>query len=170
MRRGEEMNVTIARVLDLRVADVMARDTITISANATMGEAAQVFCSQNISGAPVVDEMGHCVGVLTAKDFVERVQTPHTHICRHVEDEEYAIVQRNASSPMHIEWGREDSVRQHMHQTVQTVDDQASLIDAASILCSEHIHQLIVLDHTSRPVSVVSSLDILGALVRELRN
>ena len=62
----------IDRLLSLHVADVMNREVVTLKATQTMSQAAAVFVEQAISGAPVVDDKGRCVGVLTSRDFVRR--------------------------------------------------------------------------------------------------
>jgi len=151
----------------LRVADVMRQEPVTVSVNATMAEAAQTLCCENIGGAPVVDEMGHCVGVLSAEDFAEDDQEDCSELQCAGRGDDHAIVSPASDAPVHIEWVRGDSVRQHMHSALQTICAQASLIDAARVMCSEHTHRIIVLDETSHPVGVASSFDILDALVRE---
>jgi len=65
---------------------------------------------------------------------------------------------------MRVERFKENSVRQHMHSAVQTVSADTSVIKAAKIMIGEHIHRLVVLDETSRPVGMASSLDLLKAL------
>ncbi|MCA9232818.1 MAG: CBS domain-containing protein [Planctomycetales bacterium] len=164
------MKNAIERIRNLRVADVMSREPVTVSANATMAEAAKVLCGEQIGGAPVVDEMGHCVGVLSSRDFAARDQKDtsglsHSGLC-----DDFAVISSDRSGPMHIERFPEGSVRRYMQSTVQTVSDQTPLIDAATIMSNQHIHRLIVLDETSHPVGIVTSIDLLKAIVHELKH
>src|SRR5262245_42031347 len=64
------MLATLDRLDSLRVADVMSRDVVVIHYHQTMTEAARVLTDHQISGAPVIDEQGRCIGILSATDFV----------------------------------------------------------------------------------------------------
>jgi len=50
--------------------DIMTRDVVTVSAAATVREAAQILTQQQLSGAPVVDRQGQIVGVVSEADIV----------------------------------------------------------------------------------------------------
>lgn len=54
----------------LTAGDVMMRDLVTIPQSMSLPDAAHVLRQANVSGAPVVDAHGLCVGVLTAVDFL----------------------------------------------------------------------------------------------------
>ena len=54
----------------LTAADLMIRDVVTIPADLPLQEAARLLSRTQISGAPVVDSQGKCVGVLSATDFL----------------------------------------------------------------------------------------------------
>lgn len=54
------------------VADVMTRNVITISPDATVEEAANLMLSRHISGLFVVDGLGDLVGVVTEGDLMRR--------------------------------------------------------------------------------------------------
>jgi CBS domain-containing protein len=54
----------------LTAADLMIREVVTIPADLPLRKAAQLLSRTQISGAPVVDSQGKCVGVLSATDFL----------------------------------------------------------------------------------------------------
>jgi CBS domain-containing protein len=56
--------------LALTAADLMSRDVVTIPQEMSLREAAHLLSRNQISGAPVVDADGRCLGVLCATDFV----------------------------------------------------------------------------------------------------
>jgi CBS domain-containing protein len=142
------MDSAIERLLSLRVADFMRRNVLAVSADATMGEAAESFLRHKVSGAPVIDEVGHCTGVLSAADFVRReAQGP--------------------PRPM----GNGDFVelvRAYMSPSVHSIAAQATLIDAARAMCGKHVHRLPVLDARGKVVGVISSLDLVAAMVHSI--
>ena len=54
----------------MRVADVMSRDVISISLDATLLDAAVRLADSHVSGLAVVDERNRLVGVITASDIL----------------------------------------------------------------------------------------------------
>jgi CBS domain-containing protein len=62
-------------------ADIMTRDVKTIPADATLQEVATLLTTHNISGAPVVDESGRVVGIISESDLIseakKRSSVPH---------------------------------------------------------------------------------------------
>lgn len=147
----------------LRVQDVMTRNVVTVMANNTMAEAADVLSEHYITGAPVIDDKGCCVGVLSSTDFV------------HSKAEELEgskgignfLCSRHPSGLYSIDEVRHDLVRRHMSQAVQTIDENAPLLKAARCMCREHVHRLIVLDERGAPVGVLSSLDLVAAIISD---
>ena len=65
-----EMNNLLA---NLKVAEIMSRDPVTIQEDARIGEAARVMLEKKISGLPVVDEEDRLVGIITESDIFRLV-------------------------------------------------------------------------------------------------
>ncbi len=150
----------------LLVSDFMSQDVISVSANSTMAEAAEVLAKHDISGVSVVNELEQCVGILSATDFARRECSQSESDTLSTPAGEYILVHEVGAGPFQIEHVSEDLVRQHMSRALQTIDSQQTLIDAARYMLGEHIHRLVVVDKRARPVGIVSSLDILAALVQ----
>jgi CBS domain-containing protein len=70
----------------LTAGDMMSRDVVTVSADLSLREAALQLARREIHGAPVVDAVGRCVGVLSVTDLARwasgrgepKVQVPRT--------------------------------------------------------------------------------------------
>jgi CBS-domain-containing membrane protein len=137
------MNSAIERLLNLRVADVMRREVVTLSAGDTMAAAADRFLAVGISGAPVVNSQKKCVGLLSATDFVRKVGES-THAARQSGKE----------------W-----VEAHMSRVVVSIGADRTMIDAAREMCAQHVHRLPVVDCDGKLVGLVSSLDLVAAMV-----
>ena len=56
--------------------DVMQTNLVTIQINSTVGEAIRVLIEHDISGAPVVDDEGDLVGIITELQLLEAIYTP----------------------------------------------------------------------------------------------
>jgi predicted transcriptional regulator len=154
------MIATKDRLKSLRVSDAMAHHVVTVTANSTMGEAADVLCMHKITGAPVIDECGKYVGVLSGTDFIHSTaegacnnQMSHT------------LVKTGPQTPYCIEEVGLDLVRKHMNPTVKTIGVEIPLIQAAHSMCNEHIHRLIVVDDHFKPVGILTSLDLVATLI-----
>ncbi len=57
----------------IRVAQIMTRDPVTVSQDATIGQAAELMLRFAISGLPVVDEAKRLVGIITESDIFRLV-------------------------------------------------------------------------------------------------
>ncbi len=150
------MNTVHQQLRHLKAEDIMSRDVVVVTTNSTMAEAADLLSKHQISGAPVIDELGRCVGVLSGTDYVHskaghldsNIDHPLTKAgCYQIEDVQH------------------DLVRRHMTPAVQTVDQKCSLLQAARCMCGEHLHRLIVIDESGAPVGIITSLDLVAATI-----
>jgi CBS-domain-containing membrane protein len=142
----------------LTVADVMSRNVVAIPATATMHTAACLLADYRASGAPVVDDAGACIGVLSASDFVTfEIDRTGDVVAAHG---------RGVNTPQAGEYVPWNSVRRFMSTGVQTAAAEATILEACEIMCGEHIHRLFVLNHRSAPIGVVTTLDIASALTK----
>lgn len=64
-----EMYELIYLLSKIKVHGIMTRDVITLAPVMTVEEAAEILLKQKISGAPVVDESGAILGVITKSDL-----------------------------------------------------------------------------------------------------
>ena len=161
------MNSAIERLLSLRVSNVMAQSVVDVSMHQTMSEAAALMVERNVSGVPVVDDAGHCVGLLSATDFVRHKSKVEAEE-KALAGQEHELVHPEFGQPLHIDEVADDLVGIHMTAAVQTVHRDATLVEAGRIMCAEHVHRLPVVEESGQVVGLVSSLDIVAALVKAI--
>lgn len=147
----------------LTANDVMSRPVEAIPTQMSLREAARLLRRSQISGAPVVDCEGRCVGVLSATDFVRAaeggekprnaVSYPQPFVCS-----EWQMVD--------LEVLPNEEVGAHMTADPVTAREDTRITELASMLLDAHIHRVVIVDRERRPVGIVSSTDILGAVVR----
>jgi acetoin utilization protein AcuB len=65
-----ELNYLLAT---LRIEKIMTHNPITISYDATIGEAAQIMLANKIGGLPVLNHQGNLVGIITESDIFRLV-------------------------------------------------------------------------------------------------
>lgn len=145
----------LQRLQSLVAADAMTCDIAVISDSSTMDEAARLLEQAAASGAPVVDVHGCCVGVLSAKDFVRfEIDRAGEGDCSHV--------WRDALNGDYLPW---NSVQRYMSKPLLAVRPTTSLLEAAQLMCSEHIHRLLVLGENSTLQGIISTLDVIAAVL-----
>jgi CBS-domain-containing membrane protein len=154
--------VTNKPLLTLTSADLMSQAVIVVPQAMSLRAAAHLLSENQISGAPVVDEIGACVGVLSATDFMhwvgygERAAARPTHAnpgCFH-----------SAWQIGNVDALPTDAVVNYMTADPVTVFASTSIAELAREMTDAHIHRVIVVDAKYRPIGVVSSIDILAAV------
>jgi len=150
------MNSAIERLLSLRIKDLMNRHVMAVQADESMRRAAERLREHDVTGAPVVDGTGRCVGMLSATDFVYR----------EADSEAAPLYVKHGPCAAYLEeLAGEDCVSARMSPLVQTIDAESPVLNAARMMCQEHIHRLVVVDEQQRPVGIVSTLDLVAAMI-----
>ena len=152
------MWTAIDRLYSLKVSDVMTRSIVELSASQGMYEAAAVFATHGVSSAPVVDEQGRCVGILSAADFLRRNCGGDSQ-----DIESHVLTQKNSESPLQLV-STGDFVGAYMTDAVQSVEPGQPLLNAARIMCVGHLHHLPVIE-VHRLVGLISTMDVIAAMM-----
>ena len=156
-----------ARLESLTVADVMANNVATVSRNDTLGEAAEAFLKQDVSAAPVVDERGFCVGIISATDFLRQNYSESSDESLLIpldSEQNCAPLGKLARSDR----GDNNFVCRFMTPCLQTVSATDRLLHAAQVMDAQHIHRLPVLDDFGHPIGIISTMDIVSALLNAI--
>lgn len=124
---------------DLRVADLMTIDPITVRVDASIEDAEELMREHRITGLPVVDPDGHLVGVVSQTDLLY-LATPSVQ----------ALIR-------HHETGIR--VGEIMSTPPVTIDSTATLVEAAGMMHRERLHRLVTVDGSGRPVGVLAAMD-----------
>ena len=162
------MTVSLKKLRQLRVRDIMHKDLIVLRANQTLSHAVSVLKKFSISGAPVVDETGACVGVISSSDFLTREsQLTGRHAAFGMGLEGIFV---KPKPPVYIDCIEDNLVREHMSPIVHTISQDAPLLNAARVLCAEHIHRLVIVDSSERPIGIVTALDFVASMATALES
>jgi len=145
----------------------MSRSVTCVSAHDSMQRAAAVLAENGVSGAPVVDEQGHCVGVLSATDFMHRF-VPGESNGESLSGQHHTLATGDRDEPLHIDAEQDEIVSQYMATAVQSVRADSPLMTASRAMCAEHIHRLPVIDEHGHVAGLISSLDIVAAMINAI--
>lgn len=151
-------------VLAARSAEeLMSPNPISLQENATIPEAVALMTDRGFSAAPVIDEAGRPVGVLSRTDVLihEREQVRHAQPAEEVSAEGR---RRSRHEGFSIEIADSTSVSDIMTPTVFTVRMSTPAADVVKRMCELKVHQLFVVDDEDALVGVVSALDIVRNL------
>ncbi len=123
----------------VKVRDYMARDLVTLSPDTEILRAVSTLLENDIAAAPVVDEAGSLVGILTERDCMRVVLI----------------------AGYHAEYGGQ--VSDYMSKKVDTISADESIVDAAKLFLGHRFHRYPVLDD-GRLVGQISRRDVMRAL------
>jgi CBS-domain-containing membrane protein len=155
------MIATMKPLAALTAADLMSRDVVVIPRHLSLRTAAQVLSQARVGGAPVIDERGRCVGVLSATDFLHRAREEPDPLCpgrAACVCADWQMVDLDLLPP--------DAVAGYMTPDPVTAPATTSVRDLARMMLDAHIHRVIIVDEHDRPVGIVSSTDVLAAVAR----
>jgi CBS-domain-containing membrane protein len=165
------MQVMTKPYLALLAKDLMNGEVVTIPCDMGMQAAARRLSQLHVSGAPVVDEQGRCVGVLSSGDFVACCAANRTSCAKHRAEanrgpctfpdcvsSEWQMVQEAESV--------EGLVRDHMTPDPVMARSETPIARLAQMMVDAHVHRLIIVDDQRRPLGIVSTTDIVAAVAR----
>jgi CBS domain-containing protein len=149
-------------------ADLMSANPVSISAGAPVREAEAFLIDRGFSAAPVIDNAGRPIGVLSRSDLLvhnrEKVDyVPDIH-------EYYAKTDLTSSSAENLKEGfqvenvERTTVRDIMTPVVFTVTPEAPVRKVVEEMLSLKVHRLFVVGRDGVLVGVISALDVLRHL------
>lgn len=120
------------------VQAVMTRAVVAVRADLPLDTVRGLFLERGIGGAPVVDEEGRPIGMISKTDLLQ------------------AGASRAGST-----------VADAMSRRVWTLTERAPISEAAALLASEGVHRAPVLGREGRVVGIVTVLDVLRWLTQQ---
>ena len=124
------------------IGDIMATQLLTFTPETSIHKAIHQLLEKRLSGAPVLDNNGNLVGVLSKKDCLKIVYSTGYH---------------------HDHGGQ---VSEYMSTNIETLDADTSLIDAADHFIKSNFRRFPV-TRDGKLVGQLSRHDILKALIDE---
>lgn len=121
------------------IKDHMTTDVETLHPDTEIAHAAQFLVAQEISGAPVVDELGRLVGILTERDCIE-----------------VAMQADYYGEPGGL-------VSDYMTPEPQTVSPEQSILTLAEMFIRDTYRRYPVVDN-GRMVGIISRRDVMRAM------
>ena len=126
------------------IADYMATDLLVFPPDMEINQAVQILLERGYSGAPVVDDKGTLVGVLSKKD----------------------CLRASLNASYYQQWG--GLVRDYMSTPVETLDAGLDLVQTVQIFLDRPYRRFPVMSE-GRLVGQISRADLLRAMAEQWR-
>ncbi len=125
----------------LSVDKIMTKELITFRKEEDIWEVINVIVKNKISGAPVVNDRGELIGMLSEADCIR------------------VVLEDRSNQP-----GGLGIVADYMSHNVRTIKEETTLIEVASYFAHSNFRRFPVLSETGRLVGQVSRSDVLKAI------
>src|SRR5262245_61370175 len=157
------MTTTTKPLMALTAGDLMSHNVVMLPKEMSLRKAARLLSQHQISGAPVVDDDGRCIGIVSSTDFIKLAGGENTDAGRHAAAGADCLCAWQMIETDHLP---ADQVGAHMTKDPVMVVPQAPIGKLARLMIDAHIHRVVVRDEARRPIGVVSSTDILAAIAK----
>lgn len=147
----------------LTAGEVMTRDVVTVKRETSIRELAEIFTTRRISSAPVVDDDGALIGIVTESDLVE--QDKSLHIPTVISLFDWVI---------YLESGKkfEKELKKMTGQTVgdifttevETVSPTTPLSEVADLMSTRKVHAIPVVEG-NRVVGIIARIDLVRTMI-----
>lgn len=157
------MNQHTKSLMSLCAADIMSAHVVMVPREMSLQGAARMLARAGVTGAPVVDSHGRCIGVLSATDFMHWVEKDRVVGAAKGPRESMCSAWQIPTDSIEPTCRVED----FMTKDPVIVVGGTRIGELARMMMDAHIHRLIVIDGASqRPIGIVSTMDILAAVAR----
>ena len=142
----------------LKAKDIMTKDVITVKPDTTIEELARTLMKNQISGAPVVDDKGKLVGIVTENDLISKNSRLHIPTILRLFDAYIPL----GTSKMETDIKRmtANTVADICSKEVITIDSETSLEYIATLITERKIHLLPVLTE-GKLVGIIGKKDLI---------
>jgi CBS domain-containing protein len=155
----------------VKVREVMTIEVVTLNMYMSVREAAKVLAECNISGAPVLDNDGKLVGILTETDILRSVKAAADDVHMvfpsiHTMGVMFELAKGETEIMEAFEEQANTVVMDVMTKAVITCHQDTALNEVASILVGKGINRLPVVDDEGHVVGIVTRGDIVRAFAQ----
>jgi CBS domain-containing protein len=149
----------------LKAKDIMTADVITVKEDTTVGEIGRIFIEKGISGAPVVDDEGRLLGIVTEHDLISQNSRLHIPTILRLFD---AYIPIGASGRLEEEIKRmaASTVGEISTRKVVTVEEETLLEDVATLMTDRKIHLIPVMKGETI-TGVIGQRDLIQGIARD---
>ena len=144
-------------------ADIMTREVITVTAATTVRDLARILTENAISGAPVVNDAGKVIGVVTESDLIDQNKKIHIPTVVSILDSFIYL-----ESPDRLEQEMRKiagaTVADIYTADIVTVSEDTPVDELATIMSEQSVHTLPVIQD-DKLTGVIGKRDIIRTII-----
>lgn len=146
----------------MKARDIMTRDVITVSPEATIEEIARILHEHRISGVPVVNQEKEIIGIVTEGDLIIKIAKPD--LPPHIELFG-GIIYLKKPQEMEEEWKKITAVlaKDIMTEKVICIEEDSNIEDVASLMINRKVNRLPVVKD-GKLIGIITRADIIETL------
>jgi CBS domain-containing protein len=150
---------------DILARDIMTRKVVTLGPEDSVTKAAKTLAERHIGGAPVLDEEGRLIGMISESDLI--IQDIKLHFPTYLQFlDSYIYVGSLAKFERELRKAVGAKVKDVMTRDVFTTTPDATVQDIATLMVDENISRIPVVED-SLVVGVVTKGDLVKSLGRD---
>jgi CBS domain-containing protein len=159
----------VALVLGAATArEMMTANPVSLPEQATIQEALVLLVDRGIHAAPVIDDAGRPIGVLSSTDILIHDRESVTHVPRLPEFYTHTDLALDSGEQLprgfHVERVDRTRVRDIMTPTVFAIAPDAPAASVVNEMLTRRVHRLFVVDNSGVLIGVISTFDVLRRL------
>lgn len=143
---------------DLKVSEVMRREVATVHPDGPITEVVELLLDKDFTAAPVIDDQGKVVGMVSDNDLMTRGGMNVTISLKKATDLDYV---RELHESLE---NANRKVSEVMTREVVTTTPDAILGRAAKLMVEKHLKRLPVVDGDGKLVGILGRLDVLNTI------
>ncbi|NPA62611.1 MAG: CBS domain-containing protein [Methanococci archaeon] len=152
------------------VKEIMKKP-ITVKENDDLTDVIKLFREKRISGAPVLNDEGELVGIISESDIIKTLTT-HDEDLNLILPSPLDLIELPLKTAIKIEEFKEDlekalktKVKDVMTKDVVVAKPEMTINDAAKLMVEHKIKRLPVVDENGKLIGIITRGDIIEALV-----
>lgn len=150
----------------LKIRDCMKRDVVSISSQATLGEAVRRFIQRRIGLLPVIDSAEQVIGVIRLRDLMELALPAFVYLLENIDFvQDFGVAETRTPELALLA----EPVTRRL-RPVTIVDQECGLLRAYALMLEHEIRDLPVVDEQGHLVGIVSRVDIGVAILSTWEN
>jgi CBS domain-containing protein len=149
----------------LQAKDIMSSPVITVNINMDLKELAKTLTDNGISGAPVIDNDGRIIGVVTENDLIDQRKKVHIPTVMAILDS-FVFLESPTKLEKDIKKMAGTKVEDIYSKELSSVTPDTPLDELATLMAEQKIHTLPVMEG-EQLLGVIGKTDIIRTLIED---
>ncbi|MEJ2332993.1 MAG: CBS domain-containing protein [Desulfobulbaceae bacterium] len=152
----------------LTAKDIMTTNVITVQKDTSVNELAEILWKNKISGAPVLDDDGNVVSVVTESDLIDQTKKVHIPTMISILDS-VIFLESSKKTEKEIKKMAGNTVQDICAMELIAVSEDTGLDEIATIMSENKVHTLPVMKD-DKLVGVIGKSDIIRSMAIQADN